>query len=148
MRLSLRALLLLVVPAALAGQSPSDTVALNPVVVTATRIATRAADLPIAVTVISGVQLRNEGIRTVADALRSIPGAGVVTTSAYGSQSDASMLPVSTHASAHAAAARAAVGRTRKAVPESTCIRPELSEFSDAKLIRLVLRYTDEYDAN
>ena len=60
MRLSLRALLLLVIPAALAGQSPSDTVALNPVVVTATRIATRAADLPIAVTVISGVQLRNE----------------------------------------------------------------------------------------
>src|SRR2546430_2168520 len=86
MRLSLRALLLLVIPAALAGQSPSDTVALNPVVVTATRIATRAADLPIAVTVISGVQLRTEGIRTVADALRSIPGAGVVTTSAYGSQ--------------------------------------------------------------
>src|SRR5256886_1731459 len=86
MRLFLRALPLLVIPAALAGQSPSDTVALNPVVVTATRIATRAADLPIAVTVTSGVQLRNEGIRTVADALRSIPGAGVVITSAYGSQ--------------------------------------------------------------
>jgi len=86
MRLALRALPLLVVPAALAGQSPTDTVELNPVVVTATRIPTPAADLPIAVTVISGVQLRNEGIRTVADALRSIPGAGVVTTSAYGSE--------------------------------------------------------------
>src|SRR5438876_7674598 len=86
MRLVLRALLLLVVPAALAGQTPTDTVELNPVVVTATRIPTPARDLPVAVTVISGAQLRERDIRTVADALRTVPGADVVATNAYGSQ--------------------------------------------------------------
>ena len=87
MRLALRALLLPVVcPVALAGQTPTDTVELNPVVVTATRIPTPARDLPVAVSVISGAQLRERGIRTVADALRAVPGADVVTTNAYGSQ--------------------------------------------------------------
>src|SRR5947207_1013368 len=42
MRLALRALAPLVVPVALAGQTPADTVELNPVVVTATRIPTPA----------------------------------------------------------------------------------------------------------
>jgi vitamin B12 transporter len=86
MRLAPGALLLLVFPVPLAGQTPSDTAELNPVVVTATRIPTPAADLPVAVTVISGAQLREQGIRTVAEALRTVPGAGVVTTNAYGSQ--------------------------------------------------------------
>jgi len=86
MRLALRAFWLLVFPLSLAGQTPTDTVKLNPVVVTATRIPTPAADLPVAVTVISGVQLRQQGIRTVAEALRTVPGASVVTTNAYGSQ--------------------------------------------------------------
>ena len=87
MRLALRALLLPVVcPVALAGQTPTDTVELNPVVVTATRIPTPARDLPVAVSVISGAQLRERGIRTVADALRTVPGANVVATNAYGSQ--------------------------------------------------------------
>jgi len=86
MRFVPRALLSLLVPTALAGQTPNDTVELNPVVVTATRIPTPAANLPVAVTVLSGSQLRDQGIRTVADALRAVPGADVVTTSAYGSQ--------------------------------------------------------------
>ena len=86
MRLALRALLLVAWPVSLAGQTPTDTVELNPVVVTATRIPTPARDLPVAVTVISGVQLRERGIRTVADAVRTVPGADVVTTNAYGSQ--------------------------------------------------------------
>ncbi len=79
--------LLGVVPAALAAQQPpSDTVELNPVVVTATRIPTAAANLPVAVTVISGARLREQGIRTVAEALRTVPAANVVVTNAYGSQ--------------------------------------------------------------
>jgi len=86
MRLALRALLVVAWPVSLAGQTPTDTVELNPVVVTATRIPTPARDLPVAVTVISGVQLRERGIRTVADAVRTVPGADVVTTNAYGSQ--------------------------------------------------------------
>ena len=86
MRLALRAFWLLVFPLSLAGQTPTDTVKLNPVVVTATRIPTPAADLPVAVTVVSGEQLREQGIRTVAEALRTVPGASVVTTNAYGSQ--------------------------------------------------------------
>jgi vitamin B12 transporter len=86
MRLALHALALLVVPVAVAGQAPADTVELNPVVVTATRIPTRVADLPVAVTVIGGEQLREQGIRNVADALRAVPGVSVVATNAYGSQ--------------------------------------------------------------
>ena len=77
--------LLLTVPLTLAGQEPKDTAVLTPVVVTATRIATPAAAVPMAVTVISGDALRREGIRTVADALRTVPGANVVTTDSYGS---------------------------------------------------------------
>ena len=86
MRLALRALLLVTCPVSLAGQTSPDTVELNPVVVTATRIPTAARDLPVAVTVISGAQLRERDLRTVADALRTVPGADVVATNAYGSQ--------------------------------------------------------------
>src|SRR5438874_12705713 len=86
MRLALCALLLVACPVSLAGQTRTDTVELNPVVVTATRIPTAARDLPVAVTVISGAQLRERDIRTVADALRTVPGADVVATNAYGSQ--------------------------------------------------------------
>jgi len=71
MRLAPRALLLLACPVSLTGQTPTDTVELNPVVVTATRIPTPARDLPVAVTVISGAQLRERGIRTVAEAYRT-----------------------------------------------------------------------------
>ncbi len=86
MRLALRALALLVVPVALAGQTPADTVELNPVVVTATRIPTPADGVPVAVTVLRGTELRERGILTVAEALRGVPAASVVTTSSYGSQ--------------------------------------------------------------
>jgi vitamin B12 transporter len=41
--------------------------------------------VPAAGTVISGAELQAQGIRTVADALRSVPAASVVTTDAYGS---------------------------------------------------------------
>ncbi len=83
---ALRAVALLILPATLAGQEPTDTVVLNPVVVTATRIPTPADGVPVAVTVIRGTELRERGILTVAEALRSVPAASVVTTNSYGSQ--------------------------------------------------------------
>ena len=81
-----RALALLILPVTLAGQEPTDTVVLNPVVVTATRIPTPADGVPVAVTVIRGTELRERGILTVAEALRGVPAASVVTTNSYGSQ--------------------------------------------------------------
>jgi vitamin B12 transporter len=71
--------------AALSVQDPQDTVTLRPVVVTATRVPTPLAAVSSAVTVISGESLRVRGIRTVADALRDVPGATVVETGPYGS---------------------------------------------------------------
>lgn len=75
-----------VFPMVLAAQQRTDTVTLAPVVVTATRLPARADALPTSVTVISGAQLRADGIRTVAEALRIVPGAAVVTTGPWGGQ--------------------------------------------------------------
>ena len=75
----------LLVVAALAAPHLQDTVTLKPVVVTATRIALPADAVSSAVTVISGESLRMRGIRTVAEALRDVPGAAVVETGPYGS---------------------------------------------------------------
>src|SRR5438309_1397382 len=69
----------------LAAQGP-DTVMLNPVVVTATRFPRSAAGVPAAVTVLRGADLRAEGISTVFEALREVPGAAVVQTGSFGGQ--------------------------------------------------------------
>ena len=69
----------------LAAQGP-DTVMLNPVVVTATRFPRSAAGVPAAVTVLRGVDLRAQGIHTVLEALRDVPGAAVVQTGSFGGQ--------------------------------------------------------------
>src|SRR5438477_4861773 len=71
--------------AAAAAQEP-DTVVLNPVVVTATRVPTPADAVTAAVTTLSGRELQLRGIRTVAEALRAVPGAAVVETGSYGGQ--------------------------------------------------------------
>ncbi|HEV8304786.1 MAG TPA: TonB-dependent receptor [Gemmatimonadales bacterium] len=63
-----------------------DTVVLQPVVVTATRFAVPVDMATSAVTVISGADLRAQGIRSVADALRLVPGVAVMQTSSFGSQ--------------------------------------------------------------
>ena len=86
MRLALCALLILALPVSLAGQTPSDTVELNPVVVTATRLPRAVAGVPAAVTVLRGVDLRAQGIHTVFEALRDVPGAAVVQTGSFGGQ--------------------------------------------------------------
>ncbi len=72
-------------PFVLSAQGP-DTVHLPPVVVTATRIPTALDAVPAAVTVLSGDRLRAQGIRTVAEALRTVPGAQVVETGSFGGQ--------------------------------------------------------------
>ena len=86
MRHALRALPLLAFSVTLAGQAPADTVELNPVIVTATRFPRSAAAVPAAVTVLHGVELRAQGIHTVFEALRDVPGATVVQTGSFGGQ--------------------------------------------------------------
>jgi vitamin B12 transporter len=67
-----------------AQQVASDTARIAPVVVTATRSPLAADRTPSSVTVVSGAQLRGEGITTVADALRSVPGLSLAQTGSYG----------------------------------------------------------------
>ena len=69
-----------------AAQAPVDTFRLAPIVVTATGVPTPADRLPVTTTVLAGADLRARGIRTVSDALRLVPGATVVETNSYGSQ--------------------------------------------------------------
>lgn len=76
---------LLLTPSAASAQAP-DTVTLNPVVVTATRVPVSADAVAAAVTVVSGRELRLRGIRTVGEALRAVPGATVVVTGPFGGQ--------------------------------------------------------------
>ncbi|HEV8380658.1 MAG TPA: TonB-dependent receptor [Gemmatimonadales bacterium] len=71
---------------ALTIQQPQDTVVLKPIVVTATRTPVSAELVPSAVTVLRGVDLVAQGIRTVADALEMVPGAHIVETGSYGGQ--------------------------------------------------------------
>lgn len=67
-----------------AQQAASDTARIAAVVVTATRSPLGADRVPAAVTVVTGAQLRNEGITTVTDALRSVPGLSLTQTGSYG----------------------------------------------------------------
>ncbi len=69
----------------LAAQEP-DTIMLNPVVVTATRVPVPVDAVASAVTVVTGRELELRGIRTVAEALRTVPGAAVVETGSFGGQ--------------------------------------------------------------
>ena len=70
--------------AARAQQTAGDTARIAPVVVTATRSPLASDRVPATVTVVSGERLRAEGITTVADALRSVPGLTVVQSGSYG----------------------------------------------------------------
>jgi vitamin B12 transporter len=71
---------------ALTVQHPQDTVVLKPVVVTATRAPVAADLVASAVTVLRGTDLVAQGIRTVAQALETVPGAHVVESGSYGGQ--------------------------------------------------------------
>ena len=67
-------------------RQPQDTVVLKPVVVTATRMPVLADIVASAVTVLRGPDLVARGIRTVAQALETVPGAHVVETGSFGGQ--------------------------------------------------------------
>lgn len=73
------------VPAAAHGQATSrDTARTTPVVVTATRSAVALDRVPATVTVVTGAQLRAQGITTMADALRQVPGVALAQSGSYG----------------------------------------------------------------
>jgi vitamin B12 transporter len=77
---------LLLAPAVASAQGTArDTVRPAPVVVTATRSALPRDRVPASVTVLTGERLRREGIVTVADALRQVPGVALAQSASYGS---------------------------------------------------------------
>lgn len=77
-------------PATVRAQTPDtatqDTFQLPGVVVTATRVPLPREALPTPVTVLTGGELRERGVRTVAEALRHVPGATVVRAGSPGAQ--------------------------------------------------------------
>lgn len=70
--------------ASLAAQQQPDTSRLSPVVVTATRVEGTQAAPTTTATVLEGDMLRDRGIRLVSDALREVPGLGVVRSGSAG----------------------------------------------------------------
>jgi vitamin B12 transporter len=71
--------------ASLVAQEPADSATLREIVVTATRLPAPLSATTSAVTVITGAELRERGVTTVGEALRSVPGAAVVETGPIGS---------------------------------------------------------------
>jgi vitamin B12 transporter len=63
-----------------------DTVTLAPVTVTATRLPVARSSAPAAITIITGEELRARGVTRLSDALRDVPGAAVVQSGSFGSQ--------------------------------------------------------------
>jgi vitamin B12 transporter len=85
LRFTLIATIAPLAPAALAAQGTArDTVRTTPVVVTATRSPLAAERAPSSVTVLTGEALRRQGIATVADALRQVPGLALAQTGSFG----------------------------------------------------------------
>ncbi|MBW8772252.1 MAG: TonB-dependent receptor plug domain-containing protein, partial [Gemmatimonadetes bacterium] len=87
----MRRLLLLslfVTPAVLHAQVPTNDSAYQvaPLVVTAERMALPAGVVSGSVTVLKGDELRARGLRSLADALREVPGAAVVSSGSFGGQ--------------------------------------------------------------
>lgn len=66
------------------AQEVRDTARLEPVVVTANRMATPRAAVPAAVTVLDGAELSARGIRSVGEALRDVAGVEIVQNGSYG----------------------------------------------------------------
>jgi vitamin B12 transporter len=87
-RLSLTALLLAAgVTSDAFAQVPQDTASLPEIVVTADRYPVRADSIAASLTVLSGDELRAQGVRYVADALRQVPGAQLVQSGSFGAAS-------------------------------------------------------------
>ncbi len=67
-----------------AQEAGRDTTHLQPLVITATRVPVAQTAPTTAVTVISGAELRDRGITSVADALRLVPGAAIAPSGSFG----------------------------------------------------------------
>ena len=67
-------------------RAQQDTVRLEDIVVTATRVPLPRASVAASVTVLAGTALREQGFFTVADALRSVAGVAMVGSGSFGSQ--------------------------------------------------------------
>ena len=79
------ALAVLLAPApVIAQENARDTAHTAPIVVTATRSTLAFERAPSSVTVLTGEHLRREGITTVADALREVPGLSLAQSGSYG----------------------------------------------------------------
>jgi vitamin B12 transporter len=76
----------LLAPSVTLAQAQPDTVTLPPIVVTATLVPMRVEEVSATVTVLSGDLLRARGLTTLADALRTVPGAAIATTGSFGGQ--------------------------------------------------------------
>jgi vitamin B12 transporter len=74
----------LAAPLRLAAQQPADTVLLDSLVVTATRLPLPRVAVASAVTVVTGEALRARGITNLLDALRDVPGAALVQGGSFG----------------------------------------------------------------
>ena len=64
-------------PSGIAAQTARDTVAIDSLVVTATKVPVPASATGAAVTVLNGDDLRAQGVRRVVDALRMVPGVAI-----------------------------------------------------------------------
>ncbi|MEX2178638.1 MAG: TonB-dependent receptor [Gemmatimonadaceae bacterium] len=86
MTMSIRPLLLVssLLSAPLAAQERADTARIDPVVISATRIPLSQGLLPVAVTIITGDELRLRGVATVSDALGSVSSAYVAQSGSQG----------------------------------------------------------------
>ena len=70
--------------AAAAAQEAQDTIRLEDITVTATRVPVSAGALASSITVLRGEELQARGIRNVSDALRTVPGLNVVQSGSFG----------------------------------------------------------------
>ncbi len=70
--------------AAAAAQEAQDTIRLEDITVTATRVPVSAGALASSITVLHGEELQARGIRNVSDALRTVPGLNVVQSGSFG----------------------------------------------------------------
>ena len=77
-------LILPLVSASLAAQGTSDTARVAPLVVTATRSPLQADRAPASVTIVTGAELRAQGVVHLVDALRGMPGLTVVQSGSFG----------------------------------------------------------------
>lgn len=84
MKKTLALMLITVVAQTANAQETTDTFEVREVVVSATRVPLERSALAASVTIITGAELKQQGVRNVAEALRTVAGAAVVQAGSYG----------------------------------------------------------------